>query len=108
MLGIGERVGITPLGGLVACLYAANPEYVKAKYKLPMLREVENLVAEAVEVNVPFMNPITCVCLAASAVSATNLFFDRRPRTIVDTVHSPTRPVSTQKPFLIIPARMKF
>ena len=59
VLGIGERVGITPLGGLVACLYAANPEYVKAKYNLPMLREIENLVAEAVEVNVPFMNPIT-------------------------------------------------
>ena len=59
VLGIGERVGITPLGGLVACLYAANPEYIKAKYNLPMLREIENLVAEAVEVNVPFMNPIT-------------------------------------------------
>jgi len=63
VLGIGERVGITPLGGLVACLYAANPEYVKSKYKLAMLREVENLVAEAVGVNVPFMNPITCVYL---------------------------------------------
>ena len=62
VLGIGERVGITPLGGLVACLYAANPEYVKAKYNLTMLREVENLVAEAVEVNVPFMNPITGYC----------------------------------------------
>ena len=61
VLGIGERVGITPLGGLVACLYAANPEYVKSKYNLPMLREIENLVAEAVEVNVPFMNPITYV-----------------------------------------------
>ncbi|TFY82870.1 hypothetical protein EWM64_g1140 [Hericium alpestre] len=62
VLGIGERVGITPLGGLVACLYAANPEYVKAKYNLPALREIENLVAEAVEVNVPFMNPITGYC----------------------------------------------
>ena len=61
VLGIGERVGITPLGGLVACLYAANPEYVKSKYNLAMLREIENLVAEAVEVNVPFSNPITCV-----------------------------------------------
>ncbi len=61
MLGIGERVGITPLGGLVACLYAANPEYVKGKYNLAMLREIENLVAEAVEVNIPFMNPITSV-----------------------------------------------
>jgi len=26
-----------------------------------MLREIENLVAEAVEVNVPFMNPVTYV-----------------------------------------------
>lgn len=26
-----------------------------------MLREIENLVAEAVEVNIPFMNPITYV-----------------------------------------------
>lgn len=66
VLGIGERVGITPLGGLVACLYAANPEYVKSKYNLPMLREIENLVAEAVEVNIPFMNPITCVLLPRS------------------------------------------
>jgi homocitrate synthase len=40
-------------------MYAANPEYVKSKYNLPMLREIENLVAEAVEVNVPFCNPIT-------------------------------------------------
>ena len=45
VLGIGERVGITPLGGLVACLYAADPDYVKSKYNLPMLREIENLVA---------------------------------------------------------------
>lgn len=42
-------------------MYAANPEYVKSKYNLPMLREIENLVAEAVEVNIPFMNPITFV-----------------------------------------------
>ena len=69
VLGIGERVGITPLGGLVACLYAANPEYVKSKYKLAMLREVENLVAEAVGVNVPFMNPITCVYLHSASAN---------------------------------------
>ncbi|KZV97461.1 homocitrate synthase [Exidia glandulosa HHB12029] len=62
VLGIGERVGITPLGGLVACLYAANPEYVKSKYNLAALREIENLVAEAVEVTVPFCNPITGYC----------------------------------------------
>ena len=73
VLGIGERVGITPLGGLVACLYAANPEYVKSKYNLPMLREIENLVAEAVEVNIPFMNPITCVIFILNATPQTEL-----------------------------------
>jgi homocitrate synthase len=31
----------------------ADPEYVKSKYNLPMLREIENLVAEAVEISVP-------------------------------------------------------
>ncbi|GJJ08275.1 mitochondrial Homoaconitase [Clathrus columnatus] len=62
VLGIGERVGITSLGGLVACLYAANPEYVKSKYNLSMLREVENLIASAVEVSIPFSNPITGYC----------------------------------------------
>ena len=97
VLGIGERVGITPLGGLVACLYAANPEYVKSKYKLAMLREVENLVAEAVEVNVPFMNPITCVYLLPyPAVNQADRLIIVRI-TPVATVHSPTRLASTQK-----------
>jgi homocitrate synthase len=31
----------------------ADPEYVKSKYKLHMLREIENVVAEAVEIQVP-------------------------------------------------------
>lgn len=62
VLGIGERVGITPLGGLVACLYASDPEYVMSKYNLKQLREIENLVAESVEIAVPFNNPITGYC----------------------------------------------
>jgi homocitrate synthase len=56
----------------VACLYAANPDYVKSKYNLPMLREIENLVAEAVEVSVPFMNPITSVPLHSRFVGKTD------------------------------------
>lgn len=68
-------MGITPLGGLVACLYAANPEYVKSKYNLPMLREIENLVAEAVEVNIPFMNPITFVSALTFCVRLNCLYF---------------------------------
>jgi homocitrate synthase len=59
VLGIGERNGITPLGGLVARMYAYNPALVRGKYNLPMLREVENYVAELVSVDVPFNNYIT-------------------------------------------------
>jgi len=62
VLGIGERNGITPLGGLIARMMVADPAYVKGKYNLPMLREVENLVAEAVEIQVPFNNYITGFC----------------------------------------------
>lgn len=53
VLGIGERNGITPLGGLIARMMVADPEYVKSKYNLHMLRDIENLVAEAVEIQVP-------------------------------------------------------
>jgi homocitrate synthase len=40
-------------------MYACDPEYVMSKYNLKMLREIENLVAEAVEISVPFNNPVT-------------------------------------------------
>jgi len=59
VLGIGERNGITPLGGFVARMYTINKDYIKKKYKLPMLREIENYVAEIVNVQVPFCNYIT-------------------------------------------------
>ncbi|KAA8905342.1 HMGL-like-domain-containing protein [Sphaerosporella brunnea] len=62
VLGIGERNGITPLGGLMARMVVAAPDYVKSKYKLHKLKELENLVAEAVEVNIPFNNYITGFC----------------------------------------------
>ncbi|KAJ1656391.1 homocitrate synthase lys21 [Dispira simplex] len=62
VLGIGERNGITPLGGLVARMYAADRDYVMGKYKLNQLRDVENLVADAVEIQVPFNNYITGYC----------------------------------------------
>jgi len=62
VLGIGERNGITPLGGLMARMVVGEPEYVKSKYKLHMIKEIEDLVAEAVEVNTPFNNPITGFC----------------------------------------------
>jgi isopropylmalate/homocitrate/citramalate synthase len=40
VLGIGERNGITPLGGLLARMAVSAPEYTKAKYKLHMIKEV--------------------------------------------------------------------
>ncbi|KAI9491326.1 homocitrate synthase, cytosolic isozyme [Zychaea mexicana] len=62
VLGIGERNGITPLGGLLARMYTADRAYVTNKYNLPSIREVENLVADNVDVNVPFNNYITGFC----------------------------------------------
>jgi homocitrate synthase len=59
VLGIGERNGITSLGGLVARMYAHNPQQVRAKYNLPLLREIDNFVAGLVDVDVPFNNYIT-------------------------------------------------
>ncbi len=58
VLGIGERNGITSLGGLVARLYTIDRTLVE-KYDLTMLREVEQLVAQKVGIEVPFNTPIT-------------------------------------------------
>lgn len=58
VLGIGERNGITSLGGLIARLYTIDPALVR-KYNLSMLREVEELVASKVGVEIPFNTPIT-------------------------------------------------
>lgn len=58
VLGIGERNGITSLGGLVARLYATDSALVD-KYDLPLLKELDSLVAELVGVEVPFNNYIT-------------------------------------------------
>ncbi|MEZ4710297.1 MAG: homocitrate synthase [Caldilineaceae bacterium] len=59
VLGIGERNGITPLGGLVARMYTHNADEIRRRYNLPLLREVENYVAGLVQVDVPFNNYIT-------------------------------------------------
>lgn len=59
VLGIGERNGITPLGGLIARVYAQAPDLIKAKYDLSLLREIDALVADLVEVDVPFNNYVT-------------------------------------------------
>jgi homocitrate synthase len=58
VLGIGERNGITSLSGLIARLYLSNPQLV-AQYHLPLLAELDALVAEVVGVEIPFNSCIT-------------------------------------------------
>jgi len=62
VLGIGERNGIPSLGGFLAKMTVADREYVMSKYKLEKIKDIEDLVAEAVQVNIPFNNPITGFC----------------------------------------------
>ena len=40
VIGIGERNGITPLGGLMARMIVADRDYVKNKYKLEKIKEI--------------------------------------------------------------------
>jgi len=62
ILGIGERNGITPLGGFAARMYVADKAYVTDKYNLHMLRDIENMIADFVEIQIPFNNYITGYC----------------------------------------------
>ena len=58
VLGIGERNGITPLGGLIARLYAIDKTSVQ-KYQLKQLIAVERLVADIIGMEIPMSNYIT-------------------------------------------------
>ncbi|EFY97193.2 homocitrate synthase-like protein [Metarhizium robertsii ARSEF 23] len=59
VLGIGERNGITSLGGLIARMMVGSRDHVMSRYKLHKIKEIEDMVADAVQINVPFNNPIT-------------------------------------------------
>jgi homocitrate synthase len=58
VLGIGERNGITSLGGLIARIYSIDPALV-SKYHLPLLMHIDQTVASLVGVDIPFNNYIT-------------------------------------------------
>jgi homocitrate synthase len=58
ILGIGERNGITPLGGLIARLYTLNRGYVQ-KYNLKLLPELDFMIGEWCGIGIPFNNYIT-------------------------------------------------
>ncbi len=59
ILGIGERNGITPLGGFIARMYADDPGAIKRKYDLPRLRQLDEMVATMVGIDVPFDEYVT-------------------------------------------------
>jgi homocitrate synthase len=61
VLGIGERNGITPLGGFIARMYTYNRELVKSKYRLDRLRKLDEMIGELCGIAVPFNNYITGV-----------------------------------------------
>lgn len=59
VLGIGERNGIPSLGGFVARMYTYDREATRRKYRLDRLRALEMMVAEMVNVDIPFNNQVT-------------------------------------------------
>ncbi len=59
VLGIGERNGITPLGGFVARMYADDPAAIKKKYDLRLLKDLDEMVASMVSIEIPYNNFVT-------------------------------------------------
>jgi homocitrate synthase len=59
VLGIGERNGITPLGGFIARMYADDPARIKKQYDLPKLKQLDELVASLVKIEIPFDEYVT-------------------------------------------------
>lgn len=58
VLGIGERNGIASLEGLIARLYTVDPNLVR-RYNLRLLRRLDELVAQAAGITIPFNHCIT-------------------------------------------------
>jgi homocitrate synthase len=58
VLGIGERVGITSLAGLIARLYLHDPKTMAEKYDLQQLVPLHKLMARILGIPVPFNHPI--------------------------------------------------
>ncbi|MDZ7703739.1 MAG: homocitrate synthase [Trueperaceae bacterium] len=59
ILGIGERNGITPLGGFLARMYTTNPQRLQDKYDLAMLPELDRMISRMTGVAIPFNNYLT-------------------------------------------------
>ncbi|KAF5125896.1 Homocitrate synthase, mitochondrial [Metarhizium anisopliae] len=50
VLGIGERNGITSLGGLMALMMVGSRDHVMSRYKLHKIKEIEDMMADAVQI----------------------------------------------------------
>ncbi len=59
ILGIGERNGITPLGGFLARLYTLDKDAIKKRYDLNKVDHLEKYVAHVCGIKVPFNNYVT-------------------------------------------------
>jgi len=59
VLGIGERNGITPVGGFLGRMYTLDKDHIKSRFDLPVLRHLERFVAQTCGVRIPFNNYIT-------------------------------------------------
>jgi homocitrate synthase len=59
ILGIGERNGITPLGGFLARMFTLDPEGLMMKYRLEMLPELDKMIARMTGLPVPWNNYLT-------------------------------------------------
>lgn len=58
VLGIGERNGITPLGGMIARLHATDRQ-LTSRYDLHRLSRLDQFVSEIAGIPIPFNNYIT-------------------------------------------------
>ena len=59
VLGIGERNGITPLGGFIARMYADDAAATKTKYDLRKLKPLDEMIAAMVGIEIPFDEFVT-------------------------------------------------
>ncbi|GGO23494.1 homocitrate synthase [Deinococcus humi] len=59
ILGIGERNGITPLGGFLARMFTFDPQGLVDKYNLELLPELDNMIARMVGLPIPWNNYLT-------------------------------------------------
>ena len=59
ILGIGERNGITPLGGFLARMFTVDPEGLMQKYRLEMLPDLDKMIARMTGLPIPWNNYLT-------------------------------------------------